>query len=138
MIAAEGIQLPEELIVIEPPEYGWPWSAAIFAVRDDRGFTLIEAGCGGEANPAWACGGGNKDMVVVDDQAVVVDDVVVDALVLNESDVVAVSFVLFLVAVARSFRLLFWPFGFCEREPTDRRVEKNLEGTGSARAFESN
>ena len=44
----EKIRLPDEIILIEPPEYGWPWSSAIFAVRDEKGCTLIEVGCGGE------------------------------------------------------------------------------------------
>lgn len=43
----EKISLPEGLTIIEPPVYNWPYSTAIFAVRDERGFTLIEVGCGG-------------------------------------------------------------------------------------------
>ncbi|MFH1538987.1 MAG: MBL fold metallo-hydrolase [bacterium] len=43
----ENIRLPEGLTIIEPPVYNWPYSTAIFAVRDEKGHTLIETGCGG-------------------------------------------------------------------------------------------
>ena len=38
---------PEELIIIPPPKFGWPWSSTIYAIRDSAGHTLIETGCGG-------------------------------------------------------------------------------------------
>lgn len=45
MVNAEKIQ--EDLFVLRPDNSEWPHSANVYVITDDRGFSLIDLGCGG-------------------------------------------------------------------------------------------
>lgn len=46
MVNAEKIQ--EDLFVLRPDNAEWPHSANVYVITDDRGFSLIDLGCGGD------------------------------------------------------------------------------------------
>jgi glyoxylase-like metal-dependent hydrolase (beta-lactamase superfamily II) len=41
------IRVEDDLFILQPDHYNWPYSANVYVIADDAGFSLIDLGCGG-------------------------------------------------------------------------------------------